>query len=572
MYRIVLVLVSTLLVGMGFVGAQQLAVAPGNEHFQRTWELTDRPVLEGVVARTWMWAPEAFTGSITEEYLDSPDDTREVQYFDKARMEITHPDTGDPNSIWYVTNGLLVVEMITGNLQLGDATFEQHTAAVVNVAGDADDPDGPTYATFGSLLDASPAEIESIVTQRLDRNGSVTVDPELASQDVRIGTVDDVTEHAIAAPFWQFMTSTGTVYADGQFVEDLLFENPYFATGRPISEAYWAAVKVAGTRRDVLMQCFERRCLTYTPGNPEGFVVEAGNVGQHYYRWRYEDGAGTPEPSPEPTVPTSTITPMPSPTATLGPTLSPSPTATEPPDAGVPSEGSVQYESTLGDWPFWFWETGAGGAPAADPEGYLIVSPPGSDSFLFDTNPGEFGDASYELQVLSWDDSGDVSGCLAIRATDDGSYLHCVEFSSGAAYRALAFYLDFSSGDLVELNSFDFDPPQTASKFHSVKIIALSSQYWFYANGKFVGTVSYGAGQRGHIGIGTVCTDRSDWCAVGFRNLVVRSVTTSQTTGPASGPAETESAEVRPFFGCYREHSMDSWSCTSEISSDVTRP
>ncbi len=35
------------------------------------------------------------------------------------------------------------------------------------------------------------------------------------------------------------------------------------------------------------MQCFQRRCLTYTPGNDEGWQVEAGNVGRHYYTWRY---------------------------------------------------------------------------------------------------------------------------------------------------------------------------------------------------------------------------------------------------------------------------------------------
>ena len=49
------------------------------------------------------------------------------------------------------------------------------------------------------------------------------------------------------------------------------------------------------------MQCFERRCLTYTPGNPEGFVVEAGNVGQHYYEWRTtpQDSASIEEAPPE---------------------------------------------------------------------------------------------------------------------------------------------------------------------------------------------------------------------------------------------------------------------------------
>ncbi|HUG15695.1 MAG TPA: CHRD domain-containing protein, partial [Thermomicrobiales bacterium] len=30
--------------------------------------------------------------------------------------------------------------------------------------------------------------------------------------------------------------------------------------------------------------------LTYTPGNPAGWLVEAGNVGQHYHNWRHGDG------------------------------------------------------------------------------------------------------------------------------------------------------------------------------------------------------------------------------------------------------------------------------------------
>jgi hypothetical protein len=40
--------------------------------------------------------------------------------------------------------------------------------------------------------------------------------------------------------------------------------------------------------QDVLIQCFERRCLTYTPGNTPEWRVEQGNVGLHYFRWRYE--------------------------------------------------------------------------------------------------------------------------------------------------------------------------------------------------------------------------------------------------------------------------------------------
>ena len=53
----------------------------------------------------------------------------------------------------------------------------------------------------------------------------------------------------------------------------------------------------------MLIQAFERRVLTYTPGNPAAFQVEMGNIGQHYYDWRY----GT---NPPPTVvPAPTVTP-----------------------------------------------------------------------------------------------------------------------------------------------------------------------------------------------------------------------------------------------------------------------
>src|SRR5690606_29964656 len=63
--------------------------------------------------------------------------------------------------------------------------------------------------------------------------------------------------------------------------------NPFYATGRPITEPYFADVQVAGAVQTVLMQCFERRCMTYTPTNNTGFQGEAGNVGLHYFCWRY---------------------------------------------------------------------------------------------------------------------------------------------------------------------------------------------------------------------------------------------------------------------------------------------
>jgi hypothetical protein len=71
--------------------------------------------------------------------------------------------------------------------------------------------------------------------------------------------------------------------------------DPLATLGRPISEAYWAAVTVGGQSRLVLVQLFERRILTYNPANPPAFQVEMGNVGRHYVAWRY--GAAGPGPA-----------------------------------------------------------------------------------------------------------------------------------------------------------------------------------------------------------------------------------------------------------------------------------
>jgi len=260
----------------------------GNQYFERTWTRTDYPVKLLQVGRTWMWGPQPNTPVLQEPYAESPGGLRDVQYFDKSRMEITHPDTGDPDSIWYVTNGLLSLELISGRLQLGDNIFEQHQPAEINVAGDENDEAGPTYRTFSNRLDDPPAAVGSLVTRRIDRSGTVTDDASLASRGVTIATVDDVTAHAIPQPFWDFMRSSGLIWNGDAFVIGVLFESEYFATGRPVAEAYWATVLVGGAPKDVLMQCFERRCLTYTPDNDPGWRVEAGNVGQHYYRWLYE--------------------------------------------------------------------------------------------------------------------------------------------------------------------------------------------------------------------------------------------------------------------------------------------
>lgn len=283
--------------------AEAAEFQPSNPHFQRNWERTDKPVFDSVVNRTWMWGP-AFTGQLVEDYRqgESPNGKRIVQYFDKSRMEITNASSGDPNSIWYVTNGLLPVELISGRMQTGDNATQDSIykgPAEINVAGDSDDPNGPTYKSFQNHLgneQQSPAGY--INTKRINRDGSVTNDPLLAARNVENTAYRPETGHNIAKPFWDFMNSTGEVYENGQMTDGRLFQTPEYATGLPISEPYWANVKIGGQEKEVLMQVFERRVLTYTPDNPTGWQVEAGNVGLHYYNWRYEQ-----EPNCEPSFP-----------------------------------------------------------------------------------------------------------------------------------------------------------------------------------------------------------------------------------------------------------------------------
>jgi hypothetical protein len=54
----------------------------------------------------------------------------------------------------------------------------------------------------------------------------------------------------------------------------------------------------------VLIQAFERRVLTYVPSQPADWQVEMGNIGLHYFEWRYGGGpAPQPGVSPPPAAP-----------------------------------------------------------------------------------------------------------------------------------------------------------------------------------------------------------------------------------------------------------------------------
>jgi hypothetical protein len=260
------------------------------EAFKNTWYKYDEPTDNGASKRTYTWGPYPnYAG--TEPYLESPGGTRTVLYFDKSRMEITNPQA-DPTTLGYVTNGLLTQELITGNLQMGRDTFKQCSPADVPVAGDNDDTNGPTYAAFRSLLWADHLVKGATVIQTITANGTTDTNSAFAGLYGVTGEYyEPQSKHTIASVFWDFLSKNNQLIWTGPGNYDsrigTLYDPYYYVPGLPITEAYWAKVKVSGQVKDVLIQAFQRRVLTYTPSNPIGFQVEWGNIGQHYYKWRY---------------------------------------------------------------------------------------------------------------------------------------------------------------------------------------------------------------------------------------------------------------------------------------------
>src|SRR5215204_976728 len=117
----IVLLLALLAAGVSSPAAQARMAAqpdPPNPAFQRVWERADRPVAEGRAARSWTWGPAAIE-TRREPYKETPGGARQVQYYDKARMEVNNPN-GDPNNPFFVTNGRRVVELRSGRIQSGD--------------------------------------------------------------------------------------------------------------------------------------------------------------------------------------------------------------------------------------------------------------------------------------------------------------------------------------------------------------------------------------------------------------------------------------------------------------------
>jgi hypothetical protein len=246
------------------------------------WNDTDEPIASSKVARSWLWGPHALSSSV--EYTeDSPALRRSMVYFDKARLDVLDPSLAADHP-WYVTGALLVVHMLSGEIPFGDGIVAQRESPHIPVAGDPDQPGALTYAALGPRasiagkalrggdpVPVAPSLVGREIRDMLAGNGQVIPDA-FENTGVVYGAYDEVTGHNIAKPFADWIVAQQ--YA------------PNWLIGRPLTEPYWVEVTVAGLRQRVMLQAFERRVLTYTPGNAPEWRVESGNAGQHYRIWR----------------------------------------------------------------------------------------------------------------------------------------------------------------------------------------------------------------------------------------------------------------------------------------------
>jgi len=259
--------------------------------FDAAWERADLLVQLGDARRSWVWGPAPFISG-KERYAGAPDGMRSVQYYDKGRLELNDPQ--QPGS---VSSGLLVREMVTGEVAIGDgsANVERRRPATIAIAGDAvpSNP-APTYADLSELAvpdgQAASSRVGSAVDELLEGGaiGSLPPDAQALAAQATIATFDERTKHNIPQVFRSFLEQHAAVYEAGRVRRG----QPLFApwetiVGLPLTEPYWIAAQIGGQRRWVLAQLFERRVLTFTPDNAPPYQVEMGNVGRHYWEWRY---------------------------------------------------------------------------------------------------------------------------------------------------------------------------------------------------------------------------------------------------------------------------------------------
>ncbi len=219
-----------------------------------------------------------------EPYADAPDGRRVVQYFDRGRMELTPAANGGTE----VTQGLLALELTTGQIRLGSKLLQYQDPPAVAIDSGETNSSVATYAGLSTVVQTRASDVA----------------PQNAEIDSWIDAAGTVTHAAPPVPVWaaQYVTDTGhnlpnvfTAYFDRQAFGQMTWVE---ALGYPISEPYWTTYRRGGDALPSLIQVFERRILVYTPSLPSDQQFTLANVGRHYYRWRYGQDAPRQLPTP----------------------------------------------------------------------------------------------------------------------------------------------------------------------------------------------------------------------------------------------------------------------------------
>jgi hypothetical protein len=213
-------------------------------------------------------------------------DQRTVQYFDKGRMEDTSADYlhGGPKNV--LTNGRLVVEMMRGQIQVGDSRYLAQPPAAIAIIGDAGSGD-PTYADLANLPerdertdpDLFPFAFDAQTQQWAPTQTLPTgISPQMLA-GTRTEDPNGRYSQRLFAPFAEMMSQ---------------LSNAMPTIGLPITPMFIISARVAGVTTTYIAQAFERRVLLYDPTDGQ---VQFADVGMHYYQWRYGGNPAIATPS-----------------------------------------------------------------------------------------------------------------------------------------------------------------------------------------------------------------------------------------------------------------------------------
>ncbi len=249
-----------------------------NPLFEQLW--TEQTAAAGNVD---LWGSEPLLWRV-EPYANATDGRRVVQYFDRGRMELTPNNNGGTE----VTEGLLALELTTGEIRLGSKLLQYQDPPTTAIDSGTPDPSVATYAGLSQVVEKRAADQTATHS----------------SLDMWINAVGTVTQKAPPSSVWdtRYVDATGHNLPD-VFV-NLFNQNPFGqmtwveALGYPISEPYWTTYRRNDEALPSLVQVFERRVLVYTPSLQPSEQITLANVGRHYYRWRY--GVDAPRELPTP--------------------------------------------------------------------------------------------------------------------------------------------------------------------------------------------------------------------------------------------------------------------------------